>query len=70
MTAQSSSAVRRGLRRSRRHRVIAGVCGGLAESWGWSPLTVRVLFVLFGALPVVPGILVYAVLWVVVPLEE
>ena len=27
-------------------------------------------FVLFGALPIIPGILVYAVLWLLVPLED
>lgn len=60
---------RRPLRRSRRHRIVAGVCGGLAEWLGWRPLLVRVLFVLVGALPFLSGILVYLVLWLVVPEE-
>jgi phage shock protein PspC (stress-responsive transcriptional regulator) len=55
------------LRRSRRHRIVAGVCGGLAEWLGWRPLLVRVLFVLIGALPFLSGILVYAVLWLLIP---
>ena len=58
---------RRPLRRSRRHRIVAGVCGGLAEWLGWPPLLVRVLFVLVGALPFLSGILVYVVLWLVIP---
>ena len=59
---------RRGpLRRSRRHRIVAGVCGGLAEWLGWSPTVVRVLFVVVGALPFLSGILVYLVLWLLVP---
>jgi phage shock protein C len=33
------------LYRSRRSRIIAGVCGGLAEWLGWSPTWVRVLYV-------------------------
>ena len=60
---------RRPLRRSRRHRIVAGVCGGLAEWLGWRPLLVRVLFVLVGALPFLSGILIYVVLWLVIPLE-
>jgi phage shock protein PspC (stress-responsive transcriptional regulator) len=55
------------LRRSRRHRIVAGVCGGLAEWLGWPPLLVRVLFVVVGALPFLSGILVYVVLWLLVP---
>jgi phage shock protein PspC (stress-responsive transcriptional regulator) len=58
------------LRRSRRHRIVAGVCGGLAEWLGWPPLLVRVLFVLVGALPFLSGILVYVVLWLLIPEEE
>ena len=57
------------LRRSRRHRIVAGVCGGLAEWLGWRPLLVRVLFVLIGALPFLSGILVYLVLWLMIPEE-
>lgn len=60
----------RPLRRSRRHRLVAGVCGGLAEWLGWSPLLVRVLFVVVGALPFLSGILVYVVLWLLIPAEH
>jgi phage shock protein C len=67
---KSSSPARRPLRRSRRHRIVAGVCGGLAEWVGWRPILVRVLFVLVGALPFLSGILVYAVLWMLIPQEE
>jgi len=56
------------LRRSRTSRVIAGVCGGLAEWLGWDPSLVRVLYVLVSILSVAfPGILVYLVLWVAMP---
>ena len=61
---------RRPLRRSRRHRIVAGVCGGLADWLGWRPNVVRVLFVLVGALPFLSGILVYLVLWILIPREE
>jgi phage shock protein PspC (stress-responsive transcriptional regulator) len=49
---------------------VAGVCGGLAGWLGWRPLLVRVLFVLIGALPLLSGILVYLVLWLVIPAED
>ena len=56
------------LYRSRRHRMIAGVCGGLAEWLGWSPTWVRILFVLISILSVAfPGIIVYVILWIVMP---
>ena len=62
---------RPGLRRSRDQRLIAGVCGGIAEWLGWSPTLVRVLFVLVSVLSAAfPGILVYIVLWVLMPKRE
>jgi phage shock protein C len=54
--------------RSRRHRMIAGVCGGLAAWLGWNPTLVRILYVLVSVLSAAfPGILVYVVLWIVMP---
>ena len=56
------------LRLSRRNRAIAGVCGGLAEWLGWDPTVVRVLYIVVSVLSAAfPGILVYLILWVVVP---
>lgn len=56
------------LRLSRRSRTIAGVCGGLAEWLGWDPTVVRVLYIVVSVLSAAfPGILVYLILWVVVP---
>jgi phage shock protein C len=66
----ASSVTHRPLRRSRRHRMVAGVCGGLAEWRGWNPTAVRVAFVLVGALPIFPGFIAYLLLWLLVPLEE
>ena len=61
--------VRRPLRRSRRHRMVAGVCGGIAEWLGWDPTLVRVLYVVASVASVAfPGVLVYLLLWLVVPL--
>ena len=52
------------LSRSREHRLIAGVCGGIAEQLGWSPLLVRVVYVLLPFL----GVVAYVVLWILLPL--
>jgi len=49
-------------------RIIAGVCGGIAEWVGWSPTLVRVLYVLVSIISAAfPGIVVYLVLWFVMP---
>ncbi|WP_131667815.1 PspC domain-containing protein [Psychrobacter pygoscelis] len=56
------------LHRSRQHRMIAGVMGGIAEYLGWSPMLTRILFVIISTASVaVPGILVYIILWLVMP---
>jgi phage shock protein PspC (stress-responsive transcriptional regulator) len=56
------------LRRSRRHRVLAGVCGGFAEWLGWNPTVVRIAYVAVSVCSAAfPGILVYIVLWLVMP---
>lgn len=56
------------LHRSRNNRLIAGVMGGIAEYFGWSPMWVRILFVVMSSMSVaVPGILIYIILWVVMP---
>ncbi len=56
------------LHRSSSNRIIAGVCGGIAQWLGWSPTTVRVLYVIVSILSVAfPGILVYIILWLVMP---
>ena len=56
------------LHRSQNNRMIAGVMGGIAEYVGWSPMWVRLLFVIISSLSAaVPGILIYIVLWIVMP---
>jgi phage shock protein C len=54
--------------RSRRHRMLGGVCGGLAEWIGWDPTVVRILYVLASVLSAAfPGALVYIILWLIMP---
>jgi phage shock protein PspC (stress-responsive transcriptional regulator) len=48
--------------------MISGVCGGIAEWFGWPVNRVRIGYVLLSVLSAAfPGILVYIVLWIVVP---
>ncbi len=54
------------LRRSKEHRIIAGVCGGIAEYFETDPALVRLIFLLF-TIPGGAGILAYFILWIVVP---
>jgi len=51
--------------------MIAGVCGGIADWLGWDPTIVRVGYVLLSVISAAfPGILVYIILWVVMPPPE
>ena len=61
---------RQGLVRPREGRVLGGVCAGLGRRFGISPWTARLLFVLL--LMVIPGsqILIYPILWILMPAEE
>lgn len=58
------------LRRSRKHRMLGGVCGGLAEWLGWDVTLTRILYVLVSILSAgFPGTLAYIILWFVMPDE-
>ena len=69
MTTAASQS--RPLHRSASDRLLGGVCGGLAAWLGWNPTGVRLLYVLASILSVAfPGIIVYVVLWIVMPLGD
>ncbi|GCD90016.1 PspC domain-containing protein [Nocardioides sp. LS1] len=70
MNEISQSLARQGLVRSRGHRVLGGVCAGLGRRFGIGPWMSRLLFVF--VLMVVPGsqLLLYPVLWILMPSEE
>ena len=58
------------LYRSRRHKIIAGVCGGLADWLGWDPTVVRIAYVILSIASVgFPGTIAYIILWIVMPKE-
>ena len=52
------------------NKVIAGVCAGLAEWLGWDVVLVRILYLVISiASAAFPGMLVYIILWVIMPSE-
>lgn len=56
--------------RSRTDRWIAGVMGGIAQRFGWSSLLLRIVFVILSiASAAVPGIIIYLILWLLMPQE-
>jgi phage shock protein PspC (stress-responsive transcriptional regulator) len=58
------------LARSRNDRVLAGVMGGIARRFGWNSTLLRVLYVVVSiASAGFPGILVYLILWLLMPEE-
>jgi phage shock protein C len=60
----------RALRRSREWRWIGGVCSGLGAFFGISPVWFRVAFLVALIPGGVPGILLYLILWVIIPSEK
>ena len=55
----------------RKNGLIAGVCGGIAASFDWDATLVRVLYVAISVLSAaVPGLLIYVILWLLIPKEE
>ena len=70
MTDIRSSFARRGLIRPRDRRILGGVCAGVGRRFGLTPGVSRLLFVLL--LMVIPGsqLLIYPVLWVLMPAGE
>ncbi|MCK4747302.1 MAG: PspC domain-containing protein [Bacteroidales bacterium] len=53
------------------NRVIAGVCGGLAEWLGWDIALVRLLYIIISIFSAgFPGTIAYIILWIVMPEEN
>jgi len=59
------------LRRSRSNKMIAGVIGGLAQYFGFDPTMARIIYVVLSVVSVAfPGMLVYILLWIIMPEGE
>lgn len=58
------------LKRSR-NKVIAGVCGGIANFVGWDVAKVRLLYLVISIFSAAfPGVLVYIILWILLPEDK
>ncbi len=58
------------LSRSLNDRMIAGVMGGIAHRFGWNSTLLRIIYVIVSiASAAFPGILVYLILWLLIPNE-
>ena len=70
MSQIKTSFARQGLIRPREGRVIAGVCAGLGRRFGLDPWPARLLFIV--VLMLLPGsqIIIYPVLWILMPSED
>lgn len=57
------------LMRSRTNKMIGGVCGGIADYLNLDPTVVRVAYVLLSFFTVFAGVIVYIILWMIMPQE-
>jgi phage shock protein C len=58
------------LYRSKNNKIIAGVCGGLAEYFSIDPTIMRIIYVLLSIVTgIVPLIIIYLIMWVLIPLQ-
>jgi len=51
-------------------RKIAGVCGGIAQYFGWDPSLVRIGYILLSFFTAFSGAIVYLIIWLVAPEEQ
>lgn len=59
------------LKRSRKNKMIAGIIGGMAERYEMDATVLRIIYVLVSLFSAAfPGILVYLILWVIIPLDD
>ncbi|WP_292374153.1 PspC domain-containing protein [Methanosarcina sp. UBA411] len=57
------------LYRSKKNRIIAGVCGGIGEYFNVDPTLIRLLWLLISVMSVGSGIIAYAIAWIIIPEE-
>lgn len=65
----STKTATRALRRSKHNRIVAGVAGGLGEFFGISAFWFRLALILALLPGGVPGIMIYLILWFIIPGE-
>lgn len=51
------------------NRMVAGVCAGMAEYFGWDPTLLRIVYILATIFTVFAGVIIYIILWIVMPVK-
>ena len=57
------------LYRSRKSKILGGVCGGMAEYFNVDPVIIRILWILLCIFSAGIGIVAYIICWIIIPLE-
>lgn len=60
----------RKLVRSINDKMIGGVCGGIAEYFGWDSTLIRIIWALATIFTAFAGIIVYIILWIIMPKDR
>ena len=58
------------LKRSLNDRMLAGVCGGLAQFLGLDPSLVRIAYAILTVFTAFAGVIIYILMWIIVPEEK
>ncbi len=65
-TTSKETTMNNRLTRSTTDRYVAGVCGGIAETYNVDPAVVRIIFIVL-TLMGFSGVLAYALMWWIIP---
>ncbi|HWQ44069.1 MAG TPA: PspC domain-containing protein [Methanosarcina barkeri] len=57
------------LYRSKKNKIIAGICGGIGEYFKINPTLVRLLWLLISVMSVGAGLVAYIIAWIIIPEE-
>ncbi len=55
------------LYRSKKNKILGGVCGGLGEYFNVDPTIVRLLWIIFTVLSFAAGLIIYLLAWIIIP---
>lgn len=58
------------LKRSLNDRMLAGICGGLAQFLGLDPSLVRIAYAILTVFTAFAGVIIYILMWIIVPEEK
>lgn len=57
------------LYRSKKNKIIAGICGGIGEYFKIDPTLVRLLWLLISVMSMGAGLVAYIIAWIIIPEE-